>query len=114
MQINGDGLQSRDFTFVGTVCDVIAEAITQRISHNGPVNLAFGTRTSLLEVIEILERIMAQSLQVTHREDRVGDVRHSQANNAVLQGLFPSINPVSLEEGLLVTVDWLRNYLAIK
>ena len=114
LQINGDGLQSRDFTFVGTVCDVIAEAITQRVSHTGPVNLAFGTRTSLLEVIEILERIMGQSLQVTHREDRVGDVRHSQANNSVLQGLFPSVNPVSLEEGLLVTVDWLRNYLGIK
>lgn len=114
LEINGDGLQSRDFTFVGTVCDVITEAITQRISHNGPVNLAFGTRTSLLEVIEILERLTGQSLQVNHREDRVGDVRHSQADNSVLKGLFPSINPVSLEEGLLVTVDWLRNYLATK
>ena len=114
LHINGDGLQSRDFTYVGTVCDVIAEAITQRISHSGPVNLAFGTRTSLLEVIEILERIMGRSLEVDHREDRVGDVRHSQADNSVLQNLFPSINPVSLEEGLRVTVEWLRNYLGTK
>ena len=114
LHINGDGLQSRDFTYVGTVCDVIAEAITQRISHSGPVNLAFGTRTSLLEVIEILERIMSRSLQVSHQEDRIGDVRHSQADNSVLQNLFPSINPVSLEEGLRVTVEWLRNYLGTK
>ena len=114
LHINGDGLQSRDFTYVGTVCDVIAEAITQRISHSGPVNLAFGTRTSLLEVIEILERIMGRSLEVDHREDRVGDVRHSQADNSVLQNLFPSINPVSLEEGLHTTVKWLQNYLGIK
>jgi UDP-glucose 4-epimerase len=114
LQINGDGLQSRDFTYVGTVCDVIAEAITQRVSHNGPVNLAFGTRTSLLEVIQILERIMERSLQVSHREDRVGDVRHSQADNSVLQGLFPSINPVTLDEGLRVTVEWLQKYLALK
>ena len=114
LHINGDGLQSRDFTYVGTVCDVIAEAITQRISHSGPVNLAFGTRTSLLEVIEILERIMDQPLQVSHQEDRIGDVRHSQADNSVLQNLFPSINPVSLEEGLRVTVEWLRNYLGTK
>ncbi len=114
LHINGDGLQSRDFTYVGTVCDVIAEAITQRISHSGPVNLAFGTRTSLLEVIEILERIMGRSLEVDHREDRIGDVRHSQADNSVLQNLFPSINPVSLEEGLHTTVKWLQNYLDIK
>ena len=114
LHINGDGLQSRDFTYVGTVCDVIAEAITQRISHSGPVNLAFGTRTSLLEVIEILERIMGRSLEVDHREDRVGDVRHSQADNSVLQNLFPSINPVPLEEGLRTTVEWLHNYLDIK
>ena len=114
LHINGDGLQSRDFTYVGTVCDVIAEAITQRISHSGPVNLAFGTRTSLLEVIEILERIMSRSLQVSHQEDRIGDVRHSQADNSVLQNLFPSINSVSLEEGLRVTVEWLRNYLGTK
>ncbi len=114
LHINGDGLQSRDFTYVGTVCDVIAEAITQRISHSSPVNLAFGTRTSLLEVIEILERIMGRSLQVSHQEDRIGDVRHSQADSSVLQNLFPSINPVSLEEGLHTTVKWLQNYLDIK
>ena len=114
LHINGDGLQSRDFTYVGTVCDVIAEAITQRISHSGPVNLAFGTRTSLLEVIEILERIKGRPLQVSHQEDRIGDVRHSQADNSVLQNLFPSINPVPLEEGLRTTVEWLHNYLDIK
>jgi UDP-glucose 4-epimerase len=114
LQINGDGLQSRDFTYVGTVCDVIAEAITQRVSYNGPVNLAFGTRTSLLDIIQILERIMERSLRVSHREDRVGDVRHSQADNSVLQGLFPSIKPVTLDEGLRATVEWLQNYLALK
>jgi UDP-glucose 4-epimerase len=114
LHINGDGLQSRDFTYVGTVCDVITEAVTQRVSHNGPVNLAFGTRTSLLEVIELLEKIMARSLQVNHREDRVGDVRHSQADNSVLKKLFPEVEPVSLEEGLRTTVEWLQNYLNLK
>jgi UDP-glucose 4-epimerase len=114
LHINGDGLQTRDFTFVRTVCDVVAEAITQRVSHNGPVNLAFGTRTSLLEVIEILERIMGISLDVTHGDNRVGDVRHSQADNSVLQNMFPKINPVSLEDGLRDTVEWLRDYLGMK
>ena len=114
LHINGDGLQSRDFTYVGTVCDVISEAATRRISHNSPVNLAFGTRTSLLEVVEILEKIMGRSLHVSHREDRVGDVRHSQADNSVLKKLFAEVNPVTLEEGLHSTVEWLQNYLDLK
>jgi len=114
LHINGDGLQSRDFTYVGTVCDVITEAVTQRVSHNGPVNLAFGTRTSLLEVVDLLEKIIGQSLEVNHREDRVGDVRHSQADNSVLKKLFPEVEPVSLEEGLRTTVEWLQNYLNLK
>ena len=113
LHINGDGLQSRDFTYVGTVCDVIVNAITQQISNNGPVNLAFGTRTSLLEVITILQEIISQSLKVDHGEERIGDVRHSQADNTVLKSLFPNVKPVSLVEGLRTTVEWLQNYLGL-
>jgi UDP-glucose 4-epimerase len=114
LQINGDGLQSRDFTYVGTVCDVIADAVVKGTSHNGPINLAFGTRTSLMEVITNIEKILGVSLVRVHREERVGDVRHSQADNSVLMSLFPEVVPVSLDEGLRVTVEWLRNYLGIK
>jgi UDP-glucose 4-epimerase len=114
LQINGDGLQSRDFTYVGTVCDVIADAVVQGISHNGPVNLAFGTRTSLMEVITNIEKILDASLIRVHRDERVGDVKHSQADNSVLMSLFPEVVPVSLDEGLRVTVKWLRGYLGIK
>jgi len=114
LQINGDGLQSRDFTYVGTVCDVIADAVVKGISHNGPVNLAFGTRTSLMEVITNIEKILDAPLIHIHREERVGDVKHSQADNSVLMSLFPEVVPVTLDEGLRVTVEWLRNYLGIK
>jgi UDP-glucose 4-epimerase len=114
LQINGDGLQSRDFTYVGTVCDVIADAVMKGISHNGPVNLAFGTRTSLMEVITNIEKILDASLVRVHREERVGDVKHSQADNSVLMSLFPEVVPVTLDEGLRVTVEWLRSYLGLK
>jgi UDP-glucose 4-epimerase len=114
LQINGDGLQSRDFTYVGTVCDVIADAVIKGISHNGPVNLAFGTRTSLMEVITNIEMILDAPLIHIHGEVRVGDVKHSQADNSVLMSLFPGVVPVTLDEGLRVTVEWLRNYLGIK
>jgi UDP-glucose 4-epimerase len=114
LQINGDGLQSRDFTYVGTVCDVIADAVVKGTSHNGPVNLAFGTRTSLMEVITNIEKILDTSLIRVHREERVGDVKHSQADNSILMSLFPKVVPVTLDEGLRVTVKWLRSYLGIK
>ena len=112
--INGDGLQSRDFTFVGTVCDVIASSITRGVSSNSPVNLAFGTRHSLLDVIRNLEIILGKQLMRIHQQDRVGDVRHSQADDSLLASLFPETIPVSLDEGLRQTTAWLRRYLAIE
>lgn len=54
--IHGDGLQSRDFTYVGTVCSVIAEAIDRGITCGSPVNLASGTRVTLLEVVDARAR----------------------------------------------------------
>ena len=49
--VYGDGEQSRDFTYVGTVCDVIADAVERQVTDPNPVNLAFGNRTSLLELL---------------------------------------------------------------
>lgn len=111
LQVNGDGTQSRDFTYVGTVCDVISTAIDQRISSEGPVNLAFGTRTNLLEVISKLETKLQKSLTVQHRQDRIGDVKHSQADNQLLKRLFPQVVPTDFDEGLDLTITWLREYL---
>jgi UDP-glucose 4-epimerase len=113
LQINGDGLQSRDFTYVGTVCDVISAAVTKKAASSSPVNLAFGTRTSLLEIVDLLEEITGTHLQKIHREQRIGDVRHSQADNTLLQELFPEIQPVSLRDGLEQTVQWLRIFLGV-
>ncbi len=110
--VHGDGEQSRDFTYVGTLCDVVADALERGVSHSWPVNLAFGTRINLLQVISLLEDILGRPLDRQHIDARVGDVRHSQADNSVLRSLFPSIQPVSLEAGLRDTVEWMRAHLA--
>jgi UDP-glucose 4-epimerase len=111
--IHGDGHQSRDFTYVGTVCDVIVDAIKRGVASPQPVNLAFGTRVSLLEVVKLLEEIVGHSLTTRHVETRAGDVRHSQADNTQLRTLFPDVAPVSLVNGLVETVDWMRRRLHI-
>ncbi len=108
LSVHGDGTQSRDFTYVRTVCSVITDAVVRKVSSPEPVNLAFGSRTNLLEVIELLEELLERSLEVTFTESRVGDVKHSQADNARLRALFPDVQPVDLREGLEATVDWFR------
>lgn len=108
LPVNGDGTQSRDFTYVGTVCRVLLDAVTRRVSHPEPVNLAFGTNTPLLELIDVLAEVTGVTPEVVHRAERPGDVRHSRADNAVLRSLFPGVAPVPLRDGLAETVAWFK------
>jgi UDP-glucose 4-epimerase len=109
LQIHGDGLQTRDFTYVGNVVEVLADCIRRKISNATPINLAFGSRVSLLTVIALLEDILGVELVRQHVEPRPGDVRDSQADQAAFQNAFPNVNAVTLEEGLRATVDWFRS-----
>ncbi|WP_033820288.1 NAD-dependent epimerase/dehydratase family protein [Kitasatospora sp. MBT63] len=108
LTVHGDGGQSRDFTYVGTVTQVITEAVVRRVVHPDPVNLAFGTRTSLLELITELGSVLGADLAAEHVDPRPGDVRDSQADNARLRELFPEVVPVPLREGLERTAAWFR------
>ncbi|WP_322750728.1 MULTISPECIES: NAD-dependent epimerase/dehydratase family protein [unclassified Frankia] len=109
IQVHGDGQQTRDFTYVRSVTEILADAALRRIVHNGPVNLAFGTRTSLLTVISLLERIIGCRLDVEHVASRPGDVRDSQADTKILRTLFPAAALYGLEPALAATVQWYTN-----
>ncbi len=106
LPIHGDGRQTRDFTFVGTVADILTEALVAKVTSVEPVNLAFGTRVSLLELIDVMEGLLGRALPRQHGEARAGDVRDSQADQTRVRALFPSIEPASLEEGLRATIEW--------
>jgi UDP-glucose 4-epimerase len=106
LPINGDGLHSRDFTYVGTVCQVLLDAVKRGVSHPEPVNLAFGTHTTLTELVETIGQVTGLAIRVEHRDLRPGDVKHSQADNTVLLSLFPEVRPVPLEQGIAETVAW--------
>lgn len=108
LTVYGDGKQTRDFTFVGSVCEVIAEAVTGQANNPEPVNLAFGSRVTLLALIELLESLVGQRLEREHLGPRVGDVRHSQADQTTLRSMFPNIEPVSITDGLTQTLEWFR------
>jgi UDP-glucose 4-epimerase len=108
LTVHGDGTQTRDFTFVGTVVAVLTDAIRRRVVDPEPVNLAFGSRVSLLELIALLEEAVGHDLERHHVEPRAGDVRHSQADPTRLRKLFPDVQPTMLPDGLRATVTWFR------
>ncbi|WP_130649385.1 NAD-dependent epimerase/dehydratase family protein [Egicoccus halophilus] len=106
--IEGDGLQTRDFTYVGSVSMAVIDALQRRVTSDTAVNLAFGSRCTLLELIDELERQVGTPLVREHRAPRQGDVRHSQADATRLRALFPELEPVDLQTGLRQTIDWFR------
>ncbi|MGI9607427.1 MAG: NAD-dependent epimerase/dehydratase family protein [Acidimicrobiales bacterium] len=110
--VHGDGTQSRDFTHVTTVCRTISAALERGVSNPDPVNLAFGSRITLNEVLDMISAQVDAPLVIHNTENRVGDVPHSQADPTQLRSLFPDVAPIDFEIGLTATVDWMRTEIA--
>lgn len=106
--VRGDGTQTRDFTFVGTVTAVLSRAVRESVV-SCPVNLALGSRTSLLELIDLLRDVMGRDLDIRFEPSRPGDVHDSQASPALLRELFPGVSAIPLRQGLMQTVSWFRS-----
>jgi UDP-glucose 4-epimerase len=70
------------------------------------VNVASGTRTSLLDLIAALEQVLDRPLDVEHGPARPGDVRDSCGDPTALRVLFPGLRTGSVEAGLGATVRW--------
>ncbi|MGR8010904.1 NAD-dependent epimerase/dehydratase family protein [Streptomyces hypolithicus] len=109
LTVFGDGHQTRDFTYVGTVARVLADAVVRKVTSTSTVNLAFGTRISVLELAHHLAKTLELAIDIRHEDPRRGDVRDSQADDGLLRSLFPGLAAVPLEEGLAETVRWFRS-----
>lgn len=114
LTVHGDGRQARDFVYVGTVAALLADAAARRISSPEPVNLALGGRTTVLELIALLERLVGRRLERRHDAERPGDIRDSAADGTRLRELFPGFEPVPLADGLARTIDWFRSRLRLR
>ena len=102
----GDGTQTRDFTYVGDVATVICQALSRGVTSEGPVNLAFSSRTSLLSLASEIEDLIGERVSRVNEAPRKGDVRDSQGDSTRLLSLFPKVIPTPLSEGLRATIDW--------
>ena len=108
LPLNGDGLQTRDFTFVDTVTTVIADAVHRGVTSEIPVNLAIGANVSLRDLIDELQTLLGRELPIEQRPPRVGDVRASQSDPQLLRELFPNTPVTPFAEGLATTLAWFQ------
>ena len=105
--INGDGLQSRDFTYIDNV--VHANLLAARAGSHvaGRVyNVATGARINLLQLVGCLQRIIGVRVEPVHGPPRPGDVRHSQADITRARQELGYEVIVPFEEGLRRTVAY--------
>ena len=108
IEIFGDGEQTRDFTYVGTVVKIIDNCISGRILHPQPVNLAYGNNISLNQVIKLLKNDYS-NLKVKYLSTRDGDVLHSKNEPTLIHSLYPSITPDKFDISFRETIEWYRS-----
>ncbi len=106
--IYGDGQQSRDFVFVSDVARANVLAATVRGAAGGTFNVARGERTTLLELLDTLSRILGQSIMPIHEPPRVGDVRDSLADISQARTRLGFEPATTMADGLAQSVDYYR------
>jgi nucleoside-diphosphate-sugar epimerase len=106
--IYGDGLQSRDFTFVSDVVEANLLACESGGVVGEYFNVACGSRYTLLELLETLYDILGVRVEPKHEAARAGDVRHSRADIRKIQDAMSYQPRWSFRAGLEKTVAHFR------
>jgi nucleoside-diphosphate-sugar epimerase len=104
--IYGDGEQTRDFTYVANVVDGVLRACEAPKAAGEAINVACGTRISLNELLDVMNRIVGTDLEAIYEDERAGDVKDSQADISKAKALLGYEPIVDLEEGLRHTLAW--------
>jgi nucleoside-diphosphate-sugar epimerase len=105
--IFGDGLQSRDFTYIANVVDANLRAAETTKGVGQIINVANGERITLNELLAVLKKLTGKTdVEPEYREARVGDVKHSLADITRAREMLGYEPRVGLEEGLRATIDW--------
>ncbi|MEQ8336740.1 MAG: SDR family oxidoreductase [Cyclobacteriaceae bacterium] len=110
-KIFGDGLTSRDFTYVDNAVQANMKALFTDNPNglNQVFNVACGEKTSLLDMVKYLQEISGKYLKPIHENERTGDVRHSLADISKIKKLLGYKPTVKMREGLEKVYEWYRN-----
>ena len=109
--IYGDGLQSRDFTYIDNV--VNANLIAARAKHTAGqvVNIACGEVVTINAIIDMINEIVGKDVKPEYAPDRAGDVKHSLADITKANEVIGYTPSVAFREGLQTAIDWYRKNL---
>jgi UDP-glucose 4-epimerase len=111
-RIDGDGLQSRDFTYVEDVVRGVRMALRAETEGCAVVNLATGKSHTVLDLLRILAERAGAAVEPRFDPPRAGDVRHSLADIERARALLGYAPRVSFADGLAQTFEWYRRTCA--
>jgi len=105
----GDGLQSRDFTYVENVVDGNLLAADAPAIAGTTLNIACGSQVNLLELIATINEVLGTSVKPIFADPRPGDVRESMADITLARDLLGYHPAVDFTEGLRRSIDYYRS-----
>ena len=110
--INGDGMHSRDFTFVENAVEanVLALFTGKPEAINQVYNIAYGVQTSLNELFEMIKEIGGSDLSPRYGPERKGDVKHSLADITKAKNLLAYYPKFDIRNGMKTTFEWYRSH----
>ncbi|UQF18031.1 SDR family oxidoreductase [Vagococcus lutrae] len=105
--INGDGKQSRDFTYIENVIEANLKAMKSGCEVSGEAfNIAYGGQVELLDLYMKLAELLEKDIEPNFGPDRVGDIKHSNADISKAKEMLGYDPDYSFEEGILKSVKW--------
>jgi UDP-N-acetylglucosamine/UDP-N-acetylgalactosamine 4-epimerase len=109
--INGDGSNSRDFTYVDNAVEANVKSLfTDDLNAiNQIYNIACGEQTSLIELWKYIKNVTNISFDCVHGESRAGDIPHSLASIDKSKKLLNYEGKIKIREGLVKALDWYKN-----
>jgi UDP-glucose 4-epimerase len=108
-RIDGDGLQSRDFTYVANAVQAVVKAAQAPAAVGNVYNIGNGGSITVLDLVKHLNEILGSKLQPTFGPPRAGDVRHSQADITLARRDLGYDPQITFPEGLRRTLEWYRS-----
>jgi nucleoside-diphosphate-sugar epimerase len=111
--VYGDGEQSRDFCYIDNVCEAnwLALCADASVCNGQAVNIACNRRTSINDILKLLNRLLGVNVKAIHQSPRPGDVKHSQADVRRAKELIGYAPKVFFEEGLARAIGWYKENL---
>lgn len=110
--INGDGTQSRDFTYIENVIEANLKGMQAPKEAAGEsFNIAYGGQVNLNELYQKLSELLNKKIEPVYGPERAGDIKHSNADIGKAKKLLKYAPEYSFEQGIELTIEWYRENL---